>query len=145
MGILDKFKGTANSLRKSADKALDQHGDKIATGVDKAGGAVNKATKGKYADKVDKGVGLAKKPLVKDAAAPGAAGTGLAGDPVDPSDPMATTPPPPMPSASDPMATTPPPPMPSASDPVIDDGTTDPKPPGTSGGSMPGTPPASSP
>ncbi|MBA2532164.1 MAG: antitoxin [Nocardioidaceae bacterium] len=130
MGILDKFKGTANSLRKSADKALDQHGDKIATGVDKAGGAVNKATKGKYADKVDKGVGLAKKPLVKDAAAPGAAGTGLAGDPVDPSDPMATTPPPPMPSASDP---------------VIDDGTTDPKPPGTSGGSMPGTPPASSP
>jgi len=132
MGLMDKFKGTANSLRKSADKALDQHGDKIASGVDKAGGAVNKATKGKYADKVDKGVGMAKKPLVKDGGpvAPSAAGTGMAGEPADPFDPMATPPPPPMSSASDP---------------VIDDDTTRPTPPGTSGGSMPGTPPASSP
>ncbi len=116
MGIFDKLKGTASTVKKQADKALDQHGDKIVAGVDKAGGAVNKATKGKYADKVDKGVGLAKKPLSKsEAGMPSGPGTGGTGPgtapvapvvdpvvdpvadpvvdpaPVDPSDPTSTT------------------------------------------------------
>ncbi len=103
MGIFDKLKGTASTVKKQADKALGQHGDKLAAGVDKAGGAVNKATKGKYADKVDKGLGLAKKPLSKDAtgpAGPGTGGTGPGTDPVepvvdvapvDPADPTSTT------------------------------------------------------
>ena len=63
MGLMDKLKSTASSVRKTAEGALGQHGDKIATGVDKAGGAVNKATKGKYDDKIDKGVGKAKEGL----------------------------------------------------------------------------------
>lgn len=88
MGIFDKLKGTASSVRKQADKARDQHGDKLVAGVEKAGGAVKKATKGKYADKVDKGVGLAKKPLGKPEAAgpagPGTGGTGPGTGPVEP-------------------------------------------------------------
>ncbi len=107
MGLMDKLKGTADSVRK-------QHGDKLAAGVDAAGGAVNKATKGKYADKVDKGVGLAKKPLAK----PGAE------EPV-PGD--VTAPPPP-----------PPPAPPGTGE---DTGTTGESSPGTPGGSMPGTTP----
>ncbi len=56
MSFLDK-------LRKKAGQTVDQHGDKIAQGLDKAGGAVSKATKGKYDDKIDKGVGKAKEGL----------------------------------------------------------------------------------
>ncbi len=88
MGIFDKLKGTASTVKKQADKALDQHGDKLVAGVDKAGGAVNKATKGKYADKVDKGLGLAKKPLSKDAAGPAGPGTGGTGPGTDPVEPV---------------------------------------------------------
>ena len=100
MGLLDKLKDTATSVLKTADKALDQHGDKIAAGVDKAGGAVKKATKGRYDDTVDKGVGLAKKPLIKNDAAGGSGGTSVtlgadepvvSADPVSPADPAATT------------------------------------------------------
>ncbi len=136
MGFLDKLKGTASSVKHTADKALDQHGDKIATGVEKAGGAVNKATKGKYADKVDKGVGMAKKPLAKTTGptAAGTSGTGLGADPVD--------------------SIVTPGPIPTADGPLIDDGTTGTMfeddtrgtgSPGTSGGSMPGSPPAATP
>ena len=89
MGLVDKLKGTASSVKKTADSALDQHGDKLAAGVEKAGGAVNKVTKGKLADKVDKGVGLAKKPLVKgEAGVPSGPGTGGTGPGVDPSEPV---------------------------------------------------------
>lgn len=136
MGIFDKLKGTASSVKKQADKALDQHGDKLVAGVDKAGGAVNKATKGKYADKVDKGVGLAKKPLSKSEtvgpAGPGTGGTGpgvapsepvVRADPIDPADPVYPV---------DPVSTTG-----TADDPS--DGGSRPSSPGTGSGSMPGT------
>lgn len=47
MGFLDK-------LKKQATTAADKHGDKIVGGIDKAGEAVNKATKNKYAHQVGK-------------------------------------------------------------------------------------------
>jgi len=89
MGLFDKLRGTASSVKRTADSALDQHGDKLAAGVDKAGGVVKKATKGKYDDKVDKGLGLAKKPLAKaDAGGPAGPGTGGTGPGFDPSEPV---------------------------------------------------------
>ncbi|MPZ96271.1 MAG: antitoxin [Propionibacteriales bacterium] len=58
MGIFDKIRG-------SAKKAVDQHGDKITSGLDKAAGAIDKKTGGKYTEKIDKGVGKAKEGLDK--------------------------------------------------------------------------------
>ena len=48
MGFLDNAK-------KQLNKAVDQHGDKIAKGADKLGEAINKKTGHKHADKVAKG------------------------------------------------------------------------------------------
>ena len=58
MGFLDKLKGRAT-------KAVDEHGDKIAQGLDKAAAAVDKKTKGKYSDKIDTGRDKAKDALDK--------------------------------------------------------------------------------
>ena len=46
MSFLDKAKA-------KLAKAVDDHGDKIADGMDKAGKAVNDRTGGKHADKID--------------------------------------------------------------------------------------------
>jgi hypothetical protein len=43
-----------DKLRSKATKAVDQHGDKIKSGLDKAGDAVDKKTGGKHHDKIDK-------------------------------------------------------------------------------------------
>ena len=55
MGFLDKAKDKLT-------KAVDQHGDKIADGIDKAGKAVNDKTGGKHADKVNKAKKITEKP-----------------------------------------------------------------------------------
>ena len=69
MGFLDK-------LKKQATTAADKHGDKIVVGIDKAGNAVNKATKNKYADKVTKAASKAKQGVNKAGGAGGATGAG---------------------------------------------------------------------
>jgi hypothetical protein len=56
MGFLDKIKGQAKD-------AVDKHGDKIATGVDKAADAIDKKTGGKHHDKIVKGQAQAKDAL----------------------------------------------------------------------------------
>ena len=56
MGFLDKAKA------KLTD-AVDQHGDKIAQGIDKAGSVVNEKTGGKHADKIDQATGKARDAL----------------------------------------------------------------------------------
>jgi hypothetical protein len=48
-------------LTKKAKGIIDKQGDKIAAGVDKATDAVDKKTKGKYRDKLDKVDELAEK------------------------------------------------------------------------------------
>jgi uncharacterized protein YjbJ (UPF0337 family) len=52
MGFMDK-------LRSKATKAVDQHGDKIKSGMDKAGDAADKKTGGKHHDKIDQAKGRA--------------------------------------------------------------------------------------
>jgi hypothetical protein len=58
MSFLDK-------LKKQATKAVDDHGEKVADGIDKAAGMVDKKTKGKYTDKIETGRGKAKEALDK--------------------------------------------------------------------------------
>ncbi len=54
MGIFDKAKDL-----------LNEHGDKLAPGVDKAGDMLDEKTGGKYAGQVDKGQELARERLAK--------------------------------------------------------------------------------
>ena len=58
MGFLDKLRGKATD-------AVDQHGDKIAGGLDKVADAADKKTGGTHADKIDSGVDKAKDALDK--------------------------------------------------------------------------------
>jgi hypothetical protein len=58
MSFLDKFKSKAK-------EAVDQHGDKIASGIDKAAEVVDDKTKGKYSDKIGTGTAKAKEALDK--------------------------------------------------------------------------------
>jgi hypothetical protein len=57
--------GMFDNLRKKAEKAVDQHGDKIAQGIDKAAAAASKKTGGKHDDKLAKGSTAAKNALDK--------------------------------------------------------------------------------
>jgi hypothetical protein len=58
MGIFD-------NIRKKAAKAVDEHGDKIESGIDKAVAAANTKTRGKHSAQLDKGAAAAKKALDK--------------------------------------------------------------------------------
>ncbi|WP_341928208.1 Rv0909 family putative TA system antitoxin [Nocardioides psychrotolerans] len=58
MGFLDDAK-------KKLTKAVDQHGDKIASGIDKAAAAADKKTGGKHSDKIAKATTKAKDGLDK--------------------------------------------------------------------------------
>jgi len=79
MGFLDKLKGRSKQLRQQADSAVDKHGDKITKGLDTAANKANRATKGKYAGQIDKGVAKAKDGLDKRSGPPPAGPA--AGDP----------------------------------------------------------------
>jgi len=58
MGFLDK-------LKRKATQAVDQHGDKISQGIDKAAATADRKTGGKHADKIAKGRSQAKSALEK--------------------------------------------------------------------------------
>jgi len=58
MGIFDKFK-------KQATSAVDQHGDKIAQGLDKAADVADKKTGGKHSSQINTGVDKTKDALDK--------------------------------------------------------------------------------
>lgn len=51
MGFLDKL--NIKKLRKQAEDIAEDHGDKIADGVDKATDMIDDKTGGKYSDKLD--------------------------------------------------------------------------------------------
>ncbi len=60
MGMLDNLRGKAEELKDKAGELAAKHGDQIDQVVDKAGGALDKATKGKYSEKIEHGAGRAK-------------------------------------------------------------------------------------
>lgn len=55
--------GMFDNLKKKAAKAVDEHGEKIGQGIDKAGDAASKRTGGKHDDKIAKGTSSAKDAL----------------------------------------------------------------------------------
>ena len=58
MSFMDKLRGKAKT-------AVDQHGDKIAGGIDKAAAMADRKTKGKYTDQIQQGTGKSKEALDK--------------------------------------------------------------------------------
>ena len=58
MGIFDR-------LKKQATKAVDEHGDQIAKGIDKAADLADSKTQGKHSGHIDKAAGAAKNGLDK--------------------------------------------------------------------------------
>lgn len=76
MGLLDDFKSKGAELKDKAEEAIAANSDKIDAGLDKAAGAVSKATKGKYDHQIDKASSKAKAGLDKiaDDKGPGTAG-----------------------------------------------------------------------
>ncbi len=57
--------GMFDDIRKKATKAVDQHGDKIAKGIDSAASAASKRTGGKHDSQITKGAASAKDALDK--------------------------------------------------------------------------------
>jgi hypothetical protein len=57
--------GMFDNLKKKATAAVDQHGDKIASGIDKAADLADKKTKGKHGGQIGKGAAAAKGALDK--------------------------------------------------------------------------------
>ncbi|MEE1826353.1 antitoxin [Streptomyces sp. BE20] len=60
MGLMDNLKGKAGELKDKAGEFAGKHSAQIEQAVDKAGGAIDKATKGKYAEKIEHGTSKAK-------------------------------------------------------------------------------------
>lgn len=65
MGFLDKLKGAKETVADKVGEAVDKHGDKIESGLDKAAGFVDDKTGGKYHAKIEGATGKAKDALGK--------------------------------------------------------------------------------
>ncbi|WP_406203840.1 antitoxin [Kitasatospora sp. NBC_01560] len=57
---MDNLKGKAEELKEKASELAGKHNAQIDQVVDKAGGAIDKATKGKYSEKIEHGASRAK-------------------------------------------------------------------------------------
>jgi hypothetical protein len=57
--------GMFDNIKKKATAAVDEHGDKIASGIDKAADLADKKTKGKHGGQIGKGAAAAKGALDK--------------------------------------------------------------------------------
>ena len=53
MGILDKARDKAKDALSKAHEMAEEHADQMKAGIDKAENLANKATKGKFADKIE--------------------------------------------------------------------------------------------
>jgi MT0933-like antitoxin protein len=60
MSFMDTLKGKLGMSKEKAADLASKHGDKVDSGVDKAGRAVDDRTGGKYSDRIDSGVDKAK-------------------------------------------------------------------------------------
>jgi hypothetical protein len=52
--------GVFDNMKDKATDAVDDHGDQVSGGLDKAGDALDDKTGGKYGDKIDQGTDQAK-------------------------------------------------------------------------------------
>jgi len=105
MGFMDKISGNADRIRGKVTQAVNQHGDTIDKGIDKAGRFVSTRTGGKYDTHIRKGSeqlrgGLDKLDEQDD----------FGGTPPSPQQPGTVTAPPPPPQDSQSPTPQPPPP-----------------------------------
>ncbi len=95
--MFDKMKKSMDDIKDKLTDAVDEHGPKIAEGVDKAATVVDQKTGGKYHDHIDKASGAVKGAVGKlDSGKPGSTPT----DPTTPTTarrPELTRPPPRLP------------------------------------------------
>jgi MT0933-like antitoxin protein len=63
MGMFDNLKGKADQLKEKASGLVDQHGDKIDKGLNKAGEIVDQKTGGKYTEQIATGKAKAREQL----------------------------------------------------------------------------------
>ena len=61
MGLFDKFK----KVKDKAEDLVDEHDDKLRSGIDKAADFADDKTKGKYSDKINKAEDTARKGVDK--------------------------------------------------------------------------------
>ncbi|MFJ2604382.1 antitoxin [Streptomyces sp. NPDC091279] len=88
MGLLDNLKAKISPAKDKVADLAQQHGGKIADGLDKAAKAVDEKTKGKYTDKIETGTGKAKEAVDRLAHKDGTPGS----DPTKPNGPEGTHP-----------------------------------------------------
>jgi uncharacterized protein YjbJ (UPF0337 family) len=62
---MDRLKGAKDTVVDKVGEAVDKHGDKIESGIDKAAGFVDDKTGGKYHDKIESATGKAKEAIEK--------------------------------------------------------------------------------
>ncbi|MFI8190232.1 antitoxin [Streptomyces sp. NPDC085946] len=81
MGLLDSMKARLGPAKGRVSGLAQRHEDTIAHGLDRAARAVDKRTRGKYSDKIQRGTGRAKGALDRLAHkdGPGPGGTGPVG------------------------------------------------------------------
>jgi hypothetical protein len=88
MGLVDNLRGRLSPARGKVTGLAQQHGDRIAHGLDKAAEVVDEKTKGKYSDKIHTGTGKARDAMDrlahKDDTEAGGAGTVPPGTPKPP-------------------------------------------------------------
>ncbi|MGK4580877.1 antitoxin [Kitasatospora sp. HPMI-4] len=70
MGLMDTLKDRAEELKVKASELAGQHNEKIDHMVEKAGEAVDKATKHRYTDKIEHGASKTKEAVHSFAAKP---------------------------------------------------------------------------
>ncbi|MFJ9315048.1 antitoxin [Pimelobacter simplex] len=80
MGFIDKLKGAKDTVTEKVGDAVDKHGDKIESGLEKAADFVDDKTKGKYHDKIESATDKAKDALGKRGDGEGEGGTTGTGD-----------------------------------------------------------------
>ena len=65
MGLLDKFKKTADEAKDKAEDLAEEHGDKAKLGIDKAADVIDDKTGGKHTEKIEDGADKAKDAIDK--------------------------------------------------------------------------------
>jgi len=55
--------GMFDNMKDKATEAVNEHGDQVGEGINKAGDFADEKTGGKYGDKIDKGADMAKDQL----------------------------------------------------------------------------------
>lgn len=63
MGVFDNLKGLADQAKEKATELVDQHGDKVEQGLEKAGQLADERTGGQHTDKIQQGVDKAREAL----------------------------------------------------------------------------------